>query len=131
MQFGGEMDGTPPALVPLLPCLITLGDYDNIYGVRKLTHKKAEYPPVRYQVRHCLKREGTGTQSRLGMGMDHLPSSPILVAGALMPPMRASGAPFAQGRAASPWLRHGAARAAAIGTRARAHACAGWRGRRR
>ncbi len=54
MQYGGEMSYEPPALVPLLPCLITLGDYDNIYGVRKLMHRAAKYPPVRFQVRDCL-----------------------------------------------------------------------------
>jgi hypothetical protein len=38
MAYGGEMSGTPPALLKMLPVWFSVGDRDNIVGYRTINH---------------------------------------------------------------------------------------------
>eukprot|EP01126_Amoeba_proteus_P039994 TRINITY_DN4242_c0_g2_i7.p1 TRINITY_DN4242_c0_g2~~TRINITY_DN4242_c0_g2_i7.p1 ORF type:complete len:471 (+),score=100.22 TRINITY_DN4242_c0_g2_i7:742-2154(+) len=46
-DYGGELIGTPPAVMPMLPCFITVGDYNNLFFVRHLMKTCSGYSPVK------------------------------------------------------------------------------------
>lgn len=63
LAYGGEMTGTPPAIFKMQPVWATLGDYDNLLGMRMLLTTGSQEP--RALDSHLLAVDSTSEKSEL------------------------------------------------------------------